>query len=71
MTKRYWTGEVPTHCQVTGMTITDCFVDGKTKLGPWAFMHPAAVPLHGVGFGSLYGQKYRKQPDGRWLKVEG
>jgi hypothetical protein len=71
VTKRYWTGETPTHCAVTGITIKDCFIDGKTQLGPWAFMSPEGHAVAGVGLGTGYGQKYRKQPDGRWLKVEG
>jgi hypothetical protein len=47
--------------------------DAKTSKGPWANMtheswlnHRATEKL-GTGFG----QKYERQADGRWLKIEG
>lgn len=68
---RYWSGPVPEKDDF-GMTIKDEFVDGKTKRGPWGFMTPMAWRTFGVGFLGLgRGQLYRKQKDGRWLKVEG
>jgi hypothetical protein len=52
--------------------ITDTFIDGKTKRGPWATMSPASWKKNGVGkLGTGYGQKYEKQKDGKWLKIEG
>ena len=71
MTKRYWFGSTPARCDLSGIEITDCFVDGATKMGPWAKMHPKAHDLYGLGLGQGLGQMYRKQPDGRWLKVGG
>jgi hypothetical protein len=47
------------------------FIDGKTTFGPWAIMTPDSHKAHGVGLGLGKGQRYAKQPDGRWLKVEG
>jgi len=47
--------------------------DAKTRLGPWANMtqnsweHHRASAALGLGMG----QKYVRQADGRWLKVEG
>jgi hypothetical protein len=72
MTKKYWTGETPTHCDLTGIEIKNCFVDGRVagKSG-WAFMSPEGHAAYGVGLGTGLGQKYQRQPDGRWLKVEG
>jgi len=55
-----------------GMRITDVFYDGKTRMGPWAIMSPQAWRTYGVGrVGLGYGQKYQRQPDGCWLKIEG
>lgn len=46
--------------------------DGKTRMGPWANMTEVSWKKYGVGkLGTGYGQKYLKQPDGKWLKVEG
>lgn len=70
-TKRYWQGEVGAKDDFGG-TITDEFVDGATASGPWATMNPEHWRRFGSGrIGSGSGQRYRKQDDGRWLKVEG
>lgn len=76
MTKqRYWSGPVPKRDDFGDM-ITDTFVDGKTSsglpgLGRWARMSWTSWLSHGIGrLGVGLGQKYRKQSDGRWLKVE-
>jgi hypothetical protein len=46
--------------------------DGKTKMGPWANMTETSYKQFGIGrLGLGYGQKYEKQADGRWMKVEG
>lgn len=71
MTKKYWTGKPPTHCDITGIEIKDCFIDGRTQQGPWAHMSPEGHAAYGTGLGLGLGQKYRRQADGRWLKVEG
>ena len=34
-------------------------------------MTPASHDYYGRGLGTGYGQKYMKQADGKWLKVEG
>lgn len=52
--------------------IDDVFIDGKTRMGPWACMSPTSFKVFGIGkLGLGFGQKYQKQADGRWLKVEG
>jgi len=68
---KYWAGRAPTHCDISRKPITDCFIDGATIHGPWANMHPDTHKTHGRGLGTGRGQKYKKQLDGRWLKVEG
>lgn len=55
-----------------GLPFKTVMYDGKTQMGPWANMSETSWKLHGVGIlGTGYGQKYKKQADGRWLKVEG
>lgn len=53
--------------------IRDTIIDGATAQGPWALMTPRSWRMHGrfttLGLGR--GQRYVRQPDGRWLKVEG
>ena len=50
----------------------DEMIDGKTNMGPWANMTAQSWATHGIGrLGQGYGQRYNKQSDGRWLKVEG
>lgn len=67
----YWTGEVPPKDDF-GLTIGIEFIDGRTKKGPWATMTPMSWRAMGVGrLGLGMGQRYKKQNDGRWLKVEG
>lgn len=52
--------------------ITDTIIDGATRMGPWALMTPTSFAVFGINrLGLGLGQKYRKQADGRWLKVEG
>jgi len=54
-----------------GAPILNEFVDGRTRHGPWAIMSAATHRMQGVGLGMGRGQRYRKQTDGKWLKVEG
>jgi hypothetical protein len=71
-TKRYWVGPVPERDDF-GYPIKTWFVDGVTKYsGKWAMMNPMSYVQHGIGrLGTGYGQRYVKQDDGKWLKVEG
>lgn len=51
--------------------ISDTIIDGVATAGMWALMTPASHAKFGRGLGLGRGQKYVKQPDGKWLKVEG
>lgn len=52
--------------------IKDTIIDGRTIHGPWAIMTPESWEKHGCGtLGTGCGQKYQKQADGKWLKVQG
>ena len=39
--------------------VDEYFVDGRTKMGPWALMCPSCHRKYGVGLGTGFGQKYR------------
>lgn len=66
---KFWMGTVSDKDDF-GKPIVDTFIDGKTTMGPWANMNPDSFKQHGVGLGIGKGQMYRKQPDGKWKKVE-
>lgn len=70
--KRYWLGDPPMRCDInTSHRIKDEFVDGRTRMGPWANMCPSCARTIGVGLGTGKGQRYQREPDGRFAKVEG
>lgn len=66
----YWLSKVP-DLDDLGNPIHDEFVDGATIYGPWALMTPECHSAQGRGLGTGRGQRYKRQPDGRWLKIEG
>lgn len=69
--KKYWMSPVGDVDDV-GDKIEDVIIDGRTIHGPWALMTPRSWRKIGVGkLGTGYGQKYERQSDGKWLKVEG
>lgn len=58
------------NCDMCGKTLTDWFVDGKTRFGPWANMCKPCHEKYGVGLGTGRGQLYQ-HIRGKWLKQEG
>jgi hypothetical protein len=55
-----------------GQKYKNTMIDGKTIMGPWANMTLESFRKYGTGrLGTGFGQRYAKQEDGRWLKVEG
>ena len=69
--KKYWCGEIGPEDDF-GAPIVDEFIDGKIANGQWANMAPSSWRMYGLGkLGTGWGQRYEKQEDGRWLKVEG
>ena len=72
-----WLGKVPESCDICHVDLIPAyteggtFIDGATKFGRWAFMCPTCHNWHGVGLGTGRGQKYQRQPDGKWIKTEG
>ena len=72
---KYWIGRVR-DTDDFGVPIENIFYDAKTIRGPWAIMSPTSYALRSMGrtddmLGTGLGQKYRRQPDGRWLKTGG
>lgn len=67
---KHWLGVTPIVCDFCEEDVKTVFVDGRTNAG-WAHMCLHCHDSRGFGLGVGKGQKYRKQEDGRWLKVEG
>ena len=65
-----WVGSVG-YCNLCHNPIVECFVDGTVRNGGWATMCVECHAEYGLGLGMGRGQKYQKQEDGSWLKVEG
>ena len=66
----YWAGDVPAK-DIVGYPLTSIFYDAKIPDGQWAILSHASFLGLGCKLGTGLGQKYRKQADGRWLKVKG
>jgi hypothetical protein len=69
--KLYWTGKID-KCDLCKAPIDRFFVDGRTKMGPWAIMCPGCHRDQGLGLGMGKGQKYQKEfPSEEFYKIEG
>ena len=69
---KYWIGTPPKKCDLCGSPIKKVFIDGAVRhTGIWGFMCNSCFCLDGYGLGLGRGQKYTKQPDGKWLKTGG
>lgn len=55
-----WIGSLPEKCDLCGVKIKSqkFWVDGRTRMGPWANMCPRCFGQYGVGLGTGAGQKY-------------
>lgn len=68
-----WSTDNPEACDTCTAKITDKFYDARTKQGPWACMCPMCFNF-GPGYaklGSGFGQEYRKQANGKFIKTAG
>ena len=68
MNKKIWIGS--TKCDFCGCEISNTLIDGMTHIGSWAVMCPKCHKIHGVGLGVGKGQKYTKDSEGDFVKVE-
>lgn len=71
MSNVQWLSKVPERCDICDVDIVDIFVDGSTIYGPWANMCQSCHIRIGRGLGTDKGQKFQKQSDGSFVKVEG
>ena len=76
--KKYWYGSKPTECEVCKHAIKDTFLDARLRIEMagsvwhgWGKVCEACHAAYGCGTGIGKGQKYQKQKDGTWLKIEG
>ncbi len=59
-------------CDFCHKDIDDILIDGKTRIGPWAVMCSNCHIRFGYPtFGKGIGQKYKKNSDGDFIKIEG
>lgn len=59
-------------CDFCHREINDILIDGKTKEGPWATMCTECHSLYGYNkFGTGIGQKYKKNSENQFVKIEG
>lgn len=59
-------------CDFCNTIINDILIDGKTTDGYWATMCKKCHKIHGIGkFGIGCGQKYEKNSENRFIKIEG
>jgi hypothetical protein len=69
--KKMWAG-TPDECDFCHQAIINHFIDGATRMGPWAIMCPNCHASHGRGLGTGRGQKYQLDPaSGHFYKIEG
>jgi len=61
----------PEACDICQASIETEFIDGSTRMGPWANMCPSCYQQFGVGLGTGRGQHYAKQADGTFAKIAG
>lgn len=70
--KKIWCGDAPSNCDICDCKITDTFIDGRTRMGPWGNMCPTCHVSHGIGLGTGKGQKYVFDDlELVWVKIEG
>jgi hypothetical protein len=58
MGRMRWEGSEPKKCDICKQELKDYFVDGKTKIGPWAIMCKKCFEYFGIGSGIGKGQTY-------------
>lgn len=59
-------------CDICKTPIKDEFVDGRVQgISSWALLCLVCHREHGVGLGTGRGQRYQRQPNGSFTKVEG
>ena len=65
-----WIGEPPDKCDICSGPLNGVFVDGATRMGPWANMCAGCFRTYGIGIGTGKGQEYNLTGT-QWVKVAG
>ncbi len=69
---KVWSGSEPKCDAGNGHNLNGEFYDAAIPAyRQWAILCPACAKRHGVKLGLGFGQRYQKQSNGAWLKVEG
>mgnify|MGYP001565158967 CR=1 FL=1 len=67
----FWAGSLPEKCDLCGDSLKRGFWDARSRQGHWMIVcigcHNDEVMSSGTG----HGQRYEKQKDGSWMRVEG
>ena len=72
MTKKIWSGSPPKTCNICPRSITTEFSDAVFPgVGSWVNFCPDCAKRHGVRYGYGLGQRYVRNNDGEFEKVEG
>jgi hypothetical protein len=66
----YWCGKPPAICDICDRPIENVFIDGRTRMGPWANMDAGCHSMVGIGLGTGRGQRFECVEAG-WLKTAG
>lgn len=70
--KVYWLGQLDPNCQVCGRPLDGTMYDVALGPGaPWGNICKRCFVEYGCSLGTGFGQEYKLQKDGRWLKVKG
>jgi len=67
-----WSGTWPANCDLCGKALKEgaFFIDGRTKLGPWALMCNLCHTISGVGLGLGKGQLYESKTLEKILDIQ-
>lgn len=71
-TKKRWLSPHPKKCDICEGAISKYFIDGRTFMGPWAFMCRNCHTSNGCGLGVGNGQLYKlDEDDGVYYLIKG
>lgn len=66
----YWLGEGRV-CEYCKRGLVETLIDARVRDGGWMVLDADCHASIGMGFGVGRAQRYQRQADDRWLKVEG
>lgn len=69
--KTFWISEVPAGCQLSGKPFNGVMYDANLPGLGWGLWNADTFLDRGGKLGAGFGQKYRLQDNGAWLKVAG